>query len=216
MARTIGYVAALLLLAACGDEDLTSSIGKRDPDLTGRYQSGLGIVITDSVLYASGFGDGVSFGFVAGAYCPSEWILTQTRPREYAVTIHISAHPCRDSSSPIVDYLTLSPTITGVLHLDTVYWNSLASESVGTIIVGDGKAQEFQSLTGCAVSGLDAGWSISFQAYTTPDYTFENGWAYFLPRVPSTVQGQGPFRVQCRGIAGLFMHLGFNFLRLSN
>jgi hypothetical protein len=65
----------------------------------------------------------LSYGVVLNAYCPSEWILSQTKPREYAVTPHL-ADPCRDSLGYIADYLTLPPTFTGILHIDRVYWNS--------------------------------------------------------------------------------------------
>jgi hypothetical protein len=214
MVQTIGRFVALLSIAACGAQDVTSSTSTQDPDLTGRYQSGLGIVITDSVLHASGWGDGLSYGVLLSVDCPSEWILSQTRPREYAVTIRIVADTCYDNWGHVADYLTLAPTFTGILHIQTVSGNPLTVESLGTITVGTGSAQDFETLTGCSASGLGGGWTMSFQAYTTPDHTFENGWAYFMPRVPSTVQGQGPFRAQCRETGGLFMNLGFNFLKL--
>jgi hypothetical protein len=215
MTRTI-CCSALLFVAACGEQDLTSTIANRDPDLTGRYQSGLGIVITDSVLYASGWGGGLGYGVILNTYCPAEWVLSQTKRREYAVTIHLSADLCRDSYGHIADYVTLPPTFTGILRIDRVHWSSLDSESLGAITIGGGTAQAFHDLTGCSPARLDGGWSLSFQAYTRRDYTFDNGWAFFWPHVPSTLQGQGPFRIRCHEIDGLFMNWGFNFLRATH
>jgi len=215
MARTICCFIGLVLLTACGRDDPTSSTVTPDPNLTGRYQSGLNIVITDSVLSASGFGDGVGYGVLLNVDCPSEWILSQAKPREYAVTIHVATDACYDNWGHAADYLTLAPAFTGVLHIELVSGDPLTElESLGTITVGAGSAQDFETITGCFVARLGSGWRMSFQSYTRPDHTFENGWAYFWPLVPSTGQGQGPFRVQCRGIEGLFMHLGFNHLTL--
>jgi hypothetical protein len=214
MVGNIGSLIPLLLVAACGTQDLTSSIPKGDPDLTGHYRSTFGMSVSDD-----------PYGVASPMYrrdllvvaCPSEWILSRTKAREYTVTISLSPELCDETLGHRLDYLLLAPALTGLLRLDSVAWNGTVVESKGTIVIGTGTAQAFQDLTGCTSSGLEAGWNMAFLANTRRDYTFESGWSSSSePFSTAALRRVGYFLAECRGIRDLFLRFGFNDLKTAN
>jgi hypothetical protein len=125
--------------------------------------------------------------------------------------MYTDAAHCSNQVATVDSFLSLAPTATTIVHVDSVNGaSSLEPVSLGHIIFGSGTPGDLQALIGCLPHNADAGWRAFFQA-TDGNQLIPDLYGYLHPDV-NTPLGD-TFAAECGGHQSLFVTVTFRVSR---